>query len=154
MIKKYILILILYKILIYCHKSSITNWIKLHKTETILCEQDVKVISCSAYEGLHILDAFWGRDNLLICKVPTDVKYINSPNSQVDNLMCFDKNTTYAKIKIQELCEELQVCQINADFAIFERKICPEIKKYLRVVYECRQMSGMKRHLLRHFFKL
>lgn len=141
-------ILLMYTI---CHKSSITNWIKLPKTEIILCEEDVKVISCSAYEGLHILDAFWGRDSMLICKVPTDLKYINSPNAQVDNLMCFDRNTTYAKTKVKTLCEELQACQINADFSIFERKICPDVKKYLRVIYECRQLSGMKRHLINLF---
>ena len=59
--------------------------------------------------------------------------------------MCLPEDKDYVYRKVAESCQGQKQCFLIASPLYFDTEICPHVRKYLRIKYECRQMSGMKR---------
>ena len=108
----------------------------------LACEGEVVNINCPNYEGIRIVDAFWGRDDIVTCQPSNPLE----TRSYKD--MCKPAAKEYAKRKVYEMCHTLESCRIPASTIMFDTDLCPNVIKYLRVLYECRHMTGMKKSLI------
>lgn len=124
------------------HKKKLTNWRKLVDVKEIACEGEEVNLNCPNYEGIRIVDAFWGRDDVTTCQPDDPLE----PKSYKD--MCKPVDKEYAKRKIKEMCHTSESCRIPATTTVFDTELCPNVIKYLRVDYECRHMTGMKKTLI------
>jgi len=121
------------------HQKKLTNWVKLEKGLELGCEGEEVNIACPNYEGIRILNAFWGRDDVTTCQPDDPLE----PKSYKD--MCKPVDKEYAKRKVKEMCHGIEICRVPATVTFFDTEPCPNVIKYLRVNYECRHMSGMKK---------
>ena len=136
---------------IACHEANETSWVKLEKASNIICQNEVLTMQCPNYESIHILpDAFWGRDDNVTCQEPTLRKGEHCSHTK----MCIPEDTMMDDEKIRRACHKEQFCILVANnyFFRFEHDICPEVCKYIRFNYECRQMSGMRKSLVGHIW--
>ena len=134
---------------ITCHEAKHTKWIKLEKASNIICQNDLLTMQCPNYESIYILpNAFWGRDDNVTCQQPRMPNGKNCSSTK----MCIPDDKDMDDIRIREACHKEQYCVLIANniFFRFARDICPDVCKYVRLNYECRQMSGMKRSLADH----
>ncbi|XP_065651199.1 protein eva-1 homolog C-like [Hydra vulgaris] len=121
------------------YTGRLSNWLIDKSNTAIACQGDSENIMCDAYQGIRIKDAFWGRDNKVDCQVD------NPLSPLTDTQMCFTLDKDYAYRKLAEVCQGQQTCQFEGTSLYFDTELCPHIRKYARVKYECRQMSGMKK---------
>lgn len=124
------------------HQKKLTNWIKLAGGLEVACEGEEVNINCANYEGIRIINAFWGRDDATTCQPEDPLE----PKSYKD--MCKPVDKEYAKRKVKQMCHGNEMCRIPAATTFFDTELCPNIIKYLRVNYECRHMTGMKKTLI------
>ena len=124
------------------HQKKLTNWIKLAGGLEVACEGEEVNINCPNYEGIRIINAFWGRDDATTCQPDDPLE----PKSYKD--MCKPVDKEYAKRKVKQMCHSNEMCRIPATTTFFDTEICPNVIKYLRVNYECRHMTGMKKSLI------
>lgn len=120
-------------------RSHVTNWLKSKPNDMVACEAECMNLMCDHYEGIRIIDAFWGRDNDIDCQVD------NPLFSQSDKEHCYALDKNYAFRKVEEECQNKPECEISASKFGFDLTICPHVKKFFRVKYECRQLDGSKR---------
>eukprot|EP00794_Sanderia_malayensis_P018813 gene18813-20709_t len=112
------------------------------------CEGESVNINCPNYEGIRIVDAFWGRDDTKTCQPDNPLE----ERSYKD--MCKPVKNNYALDKVKEQCHELESCKVFATTTFFDTELCPNVIKYVRVKYECRHMSGMKRSWINKLKKI
>ena len=124
-----------------CHKATHTNWVKLEHASTIACQDESAVLQCPNYEGIFIIDAFWGRKDNITCQ-PGELNPMCSYTK-----MCIPKDSDADDKRVKEACHTEQSCTVIASnmFFRFDQDICPEVCKYLQVNYDCKQMSGMRK---------
>lgn len=121
------------------HKKKVTDWRKSEILEALACEGESADINCPNYEGIKITSAFWGRDDTLTCQ-PDDPL---AKRSYKETCMPIDKG--YALRKVNQVCKSLETCKIFATPTFFDTELCPNVIKYVRIKYECRHMTGMRR---------
>ena len=124
------------------HQKKLTNWRKLIDGLEIGCEGEEVNIACPNYEGIRIVNAFWGRDDAATCQPDN----FDEKRSYKD--MCKPVDKEYAKRKVKQMCHGIEICRIPATTTFFDTELCPNVIKYLRVNYECRHMTGMKKSLI------
>ena len=117
-------------------ESTLTNWVRLANATALGCEGYMLSLSCAGQEeGLKINSAFWGRDDLKTC-LP------DKPSVQKLKF-CPSTEPQYALEKLRSVCEKRPFCSIPLSDLFFEKSPCPGVSKFLKVVYDCRVMSGM-----------
>ena len=121
------------------HRGHVTNWLKSAQNEMIACQGEPLNLMCNHYEGIRITDAFWGRDNEVDCQVDDPM----STQTHHEKCLPIDKDIVFRKI--EESCQDQTQCSVVGSSGFFDRELCPHVKKYARVTYECRQLSGMRR---------
>ncbi|XP_012560620.2 keratin-associated protein 10-4 isoform X1 [Hydra vulgaris] len=101
------------------------------------CQEDNLYLQCqNRYNKLNISKVFYGRDDTTICtsRVLESKKICNhtTPNSVIEKviLMCSGEN----RCKIPVTPEFLEMK---------DNMICPDIRKYLKVFYTCRQNTNI-----------
>ena len=126
------------------HNAAHTNWVKLENASTIACQGESAILQCPNYEGVFIVDAFWGREDNITCQ-PNE---LNPTCSHTE--MCIPKDREADDKRVNEECHTEQWCTVIASnlFFRFDQDICPEVCKYLQINYHCKQMSGMKKMLI------
>lgn len=124
------------------HQKKLTQWVKMPDALEVACEGEEVNINCPNYEGIRVVNAFWGRDDATTCQ-PSDPL---EPKSYKD--MCKPVDKEYAKRKVKHMCHGIESCKIPATTIFFDTELCPNVIKYLRVDYECRHMTGMKKSLI------
>lgn len=129
------------------HRGRLSNWLKGSNNTAIVCQDEPINIICNDYEGIRVSDAFWGRDNKIDCQVDDPL----SPQS--DKEMCSPIDHDYAYRKVSEVCQGYQKCSLVGSSLYFDTELCPHVKKYARIKYECREMSGMRRSMVLKRFK-
>jgi len=107
------------------------------------CQGETTNLLCGDYEGIRILDAAWGRDDKFTCQSDDPL----STQSHTEICHEADKDLTYRKVA--EQCQGRKYCFLIASPLFFDNTVCPHVRKYLKLKYECRQMSGMKRTMKR-----
>lgn len=117
------------------HESKLTNWIKRANVTEIACEGQKAVLSCDEGDGIKMKSAFWGRNDTKLCPPPS--------NTNKTNNLCKPYNPKYPQEKLESICDGLPRCEVHASEAYFEIPLCKGNSKYLRVVYDCRAMSGL-----------
>lgn len=116
-------------------ESTLTKWVRLANATALGCEGNMLWLSCAGQEeGLKINSAFWGRDDLKTC-IP------DKPSQQLK--FCPPTDPLYPLTKLRSACEKQPFCNVPVSDAFFEKPLCPGVAKYLKVVYDCRMMSGM-----------
>ena len=122
------------------HKSVHTNWVKLDNASLIICQNEFQRIQCSNYEGIYIIDSFWGRNSNVICQSDK----LDDKCSHTET--CIPANSKKDDKRVKEACHGYQDCWLAASNIFFrsEEDLCPNVCKYLQVNYACKQMSGMK----------
>lgn len=116
-------------------ESALTNWVRLANATALGCEGNMLSLSCAGQEeGLKINSAFWGRDDLKTC-------LSEKPSQQLK--FCPPADPQYALGKLRSVCEKQPSCGVPVSDAFFEKSLCPGVSKFLKVVYDCRMMSGM-----------
>lgn len=121
------------------HKAKLTNWLKETNKTAVACQGESTDLACGDYEGVRIVDAFWGRDDKLTCQSQDPL------STQSTKEMCLPNDKDYAYRKVAESCQGRRECFVIATPLFFDTELCPHVRKYIRIRYECRQMSGMKR---------
>lgn len=117
-------------------ESTLTNWVRLANATALGCEGNPLSLSCAGQEeGLKINSAFWGRDDLKTC-LPE-----GNPSKQLK--FCLPTDAKYALVKLKSVCEKQPFCSVPVSDTFFEKALCPGVPKFLKVVYDCRMMSGM-----------
>ena len=117
-------------------ESTLTNWVRLANATALGCDGNMLSLSCGGQEeGLKINSAFWGRDDLNTC--------LPDKPSAMNFKLCAPTQPYYALAKLQSSCEKQPFCNIPVSDLFFERSFCPGVAKFLKVVYDCRVMSGM-----------
>ena len=127
------------------HEANHTDWIKLANASNIVCQDEVLTMQCPNYESIFVLpDAFWGRDDNVTCQEPPTGK--NCSHTE----MCILEDKEKDDRRIKQACHKEQYCVLLANnyFFRFEEDLCPKVCKYVRLKYECRHMSGMKKSLV------
>lgn len=115
-------------------ESELTKWVRLANATALGCDGNMLSLSCSGEEeGLKINSAFWGRDDLKTC-LP------DKPSKELK--FCPPTNVL---AKLRHVCEKHPFCNFPVSEAFFECPDvpCPDVPKFLKVVYDCRMMSGM-----------
>lgn len=120
------------------HISQLTNWIKQANITELACEGKRIFLSCNEGEGIKIKSAFWGRDDPYLCSSGNTPEITNSTNQ-----LCKPLNPSYPLVKLKQICDASPTCEVDASEAYFEIPLCKNITKYLRLVYDCRAMSGL-----------
>merc|ERR1712226_1425215 len=120
----------------------LTNWVKTKDNVALACQGEDVNINCNDYEGIRVKDAFWGRDNKEDCQVDDPL------STMTDKETCFHLDKGYAYNKVAEICQGHQSCQVIGTSLNFDTSMCPHIKKFARINYECRQLSGMRRSMV------
>ncbi|RMX51057.1 hypothetical protein pdam_00018896 [Pocillopora damicornis] len=116
-------------------ESNLTEWVRQANATALGCEGHMLTLSCAGQEeGLKINSAFWGRNDLKTC-IP------DKPREQMK--MCSPVEPLYAVKKLRHVCEGQPTCGFPVSDAFFEKPLCPGVSKFLKVVYDCRMMSGM-----------
>lgn len=116
-------------------ESTLTNWVRLANATALGCEGNMLSMSCSGQEeGLKIKSAFWGRDDLKTCLPDKLSMQLN---------FCPPSDPQYALEKLRSVCEKQPFCSIPVSEMFFEKSLCPGVSKFLKVLYDCRVMSGM-----------
>merc|ERR1712226_687108 len=69
-------------------------------------------------------------------------------STMTDKETCFHLDKGYAYNKVAEICQGHQSCQVIGTSLNFDTSMCPHIKKFARINYECRQLSGMRRSMV------
>lgn len=116
------------------HESKLTDWVKRANVSELACEGQKMLLSCDEQDGIKIQSAFWGRNSSTICKTTDSTK---------TNNICKPLDSNYPLKKLSDICDATSRCEIDASEAYFEVPLCPRIAKYLKVVYDCRAMSGL-----------
>ena len=124
------------------HKKKLTEWVKMADALAVGCEGEYVDINCPNYEGIRIVSAFWGRDDVVTCQPDNPLE----PKSYKD--MCKPVAKDYAFRKVKHMCQGIESCKIPATTLFFDTEMCPNVLKYLRIKYECRHMTGMKKSLI------
>ena len=137
--RRFVLLIVFWLQISYVYSGKLSNWLIERNNTALACQGDSENIMCGAYQGIRINDAFWGRDNKIDCQVD------NPLSPLTDTQMCFTLDKDYAYRKLAEVCQGQQTCQFEGTSLYFDTELCPHIRKYARVKYECRQMSGMKK---------
>ena len=122
-----------------CHKSKLTNWLREPNNTAIACQDEETNVMCRDYEGIRINEAFWGRDNKLDCQIEDPLSVLTHKE------MCLPNDHDYAYRKVAETCQGHNFCSLVGTSLYFDTELCPHVRKFLRIKYECREMSGMKR---------
>ena len=117
----------------------LTNWVKATENVAIACQNEEVNLNCNDYEGIRIKEAFWGRDNNVDCEVDDPLSTMTNKET------CFPLDKDYAYRKTAEICQGHQSCTLMGTSMNFDTSLCPHVKKFARVAYECRQLSGMRR---------
>lgn len=118
-------------------ESNLTKWVRLANATALGCEGNMLSLSCAGEEeGLKINSAFWGRDDLKTC-LP------DKPSNQLKFCPPTDQLRLAVTEKLRSVCEKRPFCSIPVSEAFFEKSLCPAVPKFLKVVYDCRMMSGM-----------
>ena len=142
MLKAALLVVIAFIASVLGHQKKLTNWVKMPESIGLACEGEYVDINCPNYEGIRIVDAFWGRDDVTTCQPGQPL----ATKSYKD--MCKPVQKDYAKLKLKQMCHGIESCRIPATTVFFDTELCPNVLKYLRVNYECRHMTGMKKSLI------
>lgn len=121
-------------LVVYGHESKLTNWVKRANVSELACEGQKMLLACDEQDGIKIQSAFWGRNNSAICRTTDSAK---------TNNICKPLDANYPLKKLSDICDGTSRCEIDASEAYFEVPLCPRIAKYLKVVYDCRAMSGL-----------
>ena len=128
-------------------KAGVTKWLKQANITNISCEDDISEkgellesdgmvnMQCADYEGISLVDVYWGRKDKVTCQTNERSKFTHKEICDVEQLR--------PKILMKLKCEGEQICRIPLYF--FDHDICPHIRKYLEVTFHCCHMSGMKR---------
>lgn len=124
-----------------CHIGRLT-FVKDTNLTQIACQGETTNIMCGGYEGIRVNDAFWGRDNEVDCQSDDPLSYLTHKAT------CKPLDLDYAYRKVSEICQDRSVCVIAGTPLFFDTELCPNVRKYVRVKYECREMSGMKKSLI------
>ena len=131
------------------YKSKTTNWLKTPDIEAISCgpdkndkgkkfDEDRSVnMLCGDYEGIRIIEAFWGRNDTFTCQTA------EKQSTLTHKKMCWPETYETLNRLMKHVCDNKQTCRVPLYF--FDNEICPSVRKYIRVLYECRHLSGMKR---------
>lgn len=113
-------------------ESALTNWVRLANATALGCEGNMLSLSCAGQEeGLKINSAVWGRDDLKTCLPDKPSKQLN---------FCSPKTVP---VDLTHICEKQPSCSFYVSEALFGKPFCPSVPKFLKVVYDCRMMSGM-----------
>ena len=113
-------------------ESDLTKWVRLANATALGCEGNMLSLSCAGQEeGLKINSASWGRDDLKTCL----------PDKPLNQLKFCPPTSTLAKLR--DVCEKRPFCSFPVSEVFFEKSLCPAVPKFLKVVYDCRMMSGM-----------
>lgn len=116
-------------------ESDLTKWVRLANATSLGCEGNMLTLSCAGQEeGLKINSAFWGRDDLKTCLPEKPLKQLK---------FCPQAEPLYALAKLRSVCEKQSTCSFPVSDAFFEKELCPDVAKFLKVLYDCRMMSGM-----------
>ena len=116
-------------------ESDLTKWVRLGNATALGCEGNMLSLSCAGEEeGLKINSAFWGRDDLKTC-LP------EKPANHRQLKFCPPAGDTLGFLR--HVCEKRPFCTFPVSEEFFEKSLCPGVPKFLKVVYDCRMMSGM-----------
>ena len=118
-----------------CFESKLTNVIRKANITELGCAKQSITLMCGKEEGIKVNSAFWGRNDTKTCP--------SSEPKKTSKQLCKSKDKNYPLKKIQTLCDGRTVCTLDASEAYFETPVCPGVAKYLKVIYDCRLMSGM-----------
>lgn len=119
---------------ISAHESKLTKLVKLANVTELACEGEKVVLTCDEGDGIKIKSAFWGRNDTKLCP---------SKDKNKTNDLCKPFNPSYPLEKLASICDASSRCEVDASEAYFEVPLCKSKSKYLRVVYDCRAMSGL-----------
>ena len=127
---------------LWCHvaccmpyESELTNWVRLANATALGCEGQPLTLTCAGQEeGLKINSAFWGRDDLKTC-LPS--------GHGVQLKLCPQTDPSYSKEKLRAVCDKKPFCILPVSDAFFDKPLCPNVSKFLKIIYDCRMMSGM-----------
>ena len=116
-------------------ESKLTKLVRQGNITGLGCEGNTLWLSCAGQEeGLKINSAFWGRSDLKTCLG-------DKPSKQLK--VCPPTEPLYALKKLSTVCDAQPFCNVPVNDAFFEKPLCPGVSKFLKVVYDCRVMSGM-----------
>ena len=142
-ITKYLIILMFYynnnnnNRCVVAHRGHVTNWLIGTPNEVVACEKESMNLMCDHYQGIRVTEAFWGRDNDFDCQVDDPL----SAQSHRENCIPLPKNLAF--LKAEEECRDQTTCNVAAPSLGVDMEVCPHVKKFLRVKYECRELNGM-----------
>ena len=120
-------------------EGRLTAMLKADHMTALACQGDTTNLSCENYEGIRVTDAFWGRDNKIDCQSDDPLEYLTHKET------CSPLDHDYAYRKVTELCEKKDHCTIAGTPLFFDTELCPHVRKFVRVEFECREMSGMRK---------
>ena len=118
-----------------CFESKITNLIRKANITELGCDGQSTSLVCGSEEGIKIRSVFWGRKDTTTCP--------SQDPKKTTKQLCKTKDPTYPLKKVKTLCDGKALCSLDASETYFEAPLCPKVAKYLKVVYDCRVMSGM-----------
>lgn len=119
----------------YCFESKLTNLVRKANIIELGCEGQPINLMCGSEEGIKVKSVFWGRSDTTTCPSANPKKTTKQ--------LCKEGDPNYPLKKVKTLCDSEPRCILHASETYFEAPLCPKVSKYLRVVYDCRLMSGM-----------
>nr|CDU32393.1 putative nematogalectin [Sphaeromyxa zaharoni] len=90
--------------------------------------EEAQIPVCREYEVIHIIKAYYGRNDLDICS--------DAPDGMKSNILCEgDQNRIY--LKVVDQCQNREACELVASNIFFDDNSCPDVYKFLTICHEC-----------------
>ena len=119
----------------HCFESKLTDVVRKASIIELGCDGQSIYLMCGREEGIKVKSVFWGRNDTTTCP--------SSKPRKTTKQLCKAGDPSYPLKKVTNLCDSKTMCALDASETYFEAPVCPNVAKYLKVVYDCRLMSGL-----------